>query len=86
LFGFAVDAVPSAGAAVFAGDASVGELTRSCHSPDRDEPIAFGLLDTDVASGDDALTVQIDGEPVAAERLTLPVVEGSDTSARLPSY
>ena len=82
--GLTVGAVPDAGAAVFAGDEHVGEVTRAVDSPNVDGPIAMAKLDWDYPDGD--LTVRIDGDGVTAERHELPFVEGSATSARLPTY
>ncbi|WP_247731146.1 aminomethyltransferase family protein [Halovivax limisalsi] len=76
--------IPDAGAAVFAGDASVGEVTRAAHAPSVDASIAFALVEYDRA--DERFTVRIDGDEVPAERRELPFVEGSDRSARLPTY
>jgi aminomethyltransferase len=84
LIGLTCDAEPDSGAAVFAGDAAVGEVTRAVESPTREAPIAFAAVDYDLP--DDPLTVRVDGEEVAAERTALPFVEGSDESARVPRY
>jgi len=78
--------VPGAGAAVFAGDAAVGEVTRAADSPTRGEPVALAAVDDGVARGEDALTVRVDGDERPAARVTLPFVEGSDDSARRPRY
>ena len=83
LIGLVPEAVPDSGAAVFAGDEAVGEVTRAAESPMREEPIALGLVTFDT-EGD--LTVRVDGEEVAASRVELPFVDGSDQSARLPEY
>ena len=77
-------AVPEAGAAVFDGDASVGEVTRAGESPLRTETIALAVVDYELAH--DALTVRVGGEEVAATRTDLPFVDGSDRSDRLPDY
>ncbi|MFB6139008.1 MAG: aminomethyltransferase family protein [Halosimplex sp.] len=95
-------AVPDAGAAVFDGDASVGEVTRAAESPTRGEPVALAALDGDPFGGasgasdaasdradDDetaGLTVRVDGAERPARRVALPFVEGSDDSARRPRY
>ena len=68
---------------MFAGDESVGEITRAVDSPSVEAPIALATLDWD-AEGD--LTVRVDGDAVAAQRRDLPFVEGSARSARLPTY
>jgi aminomethyltransferase len=89
LVGLVPEAVPEEGAAVFAGDEAVGEVTRGVESPTRDEPIAFAVVDFEVgAEGNEAddLTVRIDGEEVSVEVADLPFVEGSDRSARIPEY
>jgi len=74
---------PASGAAVFAGEESVGEVTRAEESPMLDAPIALAYVDFD-AEGD--LAVRVDGEEVDAERAALPFIEGSETSGRLPEY
>ncbi|WP_254525311.1 aminomethyltransferase family protein [Natrinema caseinilyticum] len=86
LVGLAIDgtAVPDGGAAVFDGDASVGEVTRAGESPLREEVIALALVDYGLES--EELTVRVDGDEVAATRTALPFVEGSDRSDRLPEY
>jgi aminomethyltransferase len=94
LVGLLPETVPDSGAAVFRGDESVGEVTHAVESPDRDEPIAFAAVDSDVAPEDAAdgdesgadLTVRVGGEEVPAEIAALPFVEGSDRSARIPEY
>ncbi|MFA9502153.1 aminomethyltransferase family protein [Natrinema sp. H-ect1] len=78
------EAVPEGGAAVFDGDASVGEVTRAGESPMLEEIIALAVVDYGLES--DELTVRVDGEEVAATRTELPFVEGSNRSARLPEY
>ncbi|WP_123538676.1 CAF17-like 4Fe-4S cluster assembly/insertion protein YgfZ [Halosimplex salinum] len=97
IVGLAVEAVPEPGAAVFADDAAVGEVTRAAESPSRDEPLALAFVDDDVATGESTesdadadegteLTVRVDGEERSATRHPLPFVEGSDDSARRPRY
>ncbi|MDS0476595.1 aminomethyltransferase family protein [Natrinema sp. 1APR25-10V2] len=76
--------VPDAGAAVFDGDASVGEVTRGGESPIRDEVVALALVDYGLESDD--LTVRVGGEEVPAALADLPFVAGSDRSGRLPDY
>jgi aminomethyltransferase len=84
LVGLRLDAVPERGAAVFAGDASVGEVTRAADSPTLDHPVVLAYVQWDAAADD--LAVRIDGEEVAATVTDLPFVEGSEPSARLPRY
>lgn len=74
--------MPSDGAAVFDGDEAVGEVTRAAESPSLEAPIALALIDGDP----DKVTVRIDGDPTDASVVPLPFVEGSDRSARLPTY
>ncbi|WP_226480860.1 aminomethyltransferase family protein [Natrinema amylolyticum] len=78
------EAVPESGAAVFDGDASVGEVTRAGQSPMLGDVIALAIVDYDLDS--DELTVRVDGEEVATTRTELPFVDGSDRSDRLPDY
>ena len=81
--------VPESGAAVFADDASVGDVTRAVDSPSLDRPIALAFVDFDLPARVDAgaeLTVRVDGAEVDAEVATLPFVEGSARSGRLPQY
>ncbi len=82
LVGLAPDAVPDRGATVLAGDDAVGEVTRAARSPSREEPVAMALVDYDAAPDG----VRVDGEAVGAAPRELPVVEGSERSARLPAY
>jgi aminomethyltransferase len=84
LVGLTVDAVPDPGAAVFAGDSAIGEVTRAAEGPTVGEPVALALVGFDAPRED--LAVRVDGEEVTAAATTLPFVEGSDTSARLPTY
>ncbi|RZH69565.1 CAF17-like 4Fe-4S cluster assembly/insertion protein YgfZ [Natrinema altunense] len=86
LVGLTLDggAVPESGAAVFDGDASVGNVTRAGESPLLGDVIALAIVDYDLAS--DEVTVRVDGTEVAATRTGLPFVEGSDRSDRLPTY
>lgn len=88
LVGLTTDSVPDAGATVFAGDETAGEVTRACESPTLETPAALALLDRDVATDIEnvELTVRIDGEERSAEGRRLPFVDGSDESARLPTY
>ena len=76
--------VPEPGAAVFAGDAAVGEVTRAAVSPTLEEPIALSLVEFGLEA--DEVTVRVGGEEVPAVRRELPFVEGSDRSGRLPAY
>jgi aminomethyltransferase len=78
------DTVPEAGAAVFDGDSSVGEVTRADSSPLLEAVIALAVVEYDLENND--LTVRVDGEEVSATRTELPFVAGSDSSDRLPEY
>jgi aminomethyltransferase len=77
-------ALPDAGAAVFAGDEAVGEVTRAAVGPATDVPLAlaFASFDADL----DGVTVRVDGEEAPATAVDLPFVDGSARSARLPTY
>ncbi|ELY53676.1 CAF17-like 4Fe-4S cluster assembly/insertion protein YgfZ [Natronolimnohabitans innermongolicus] len=78
------DVVPDAGAAVFDGDATVGEVTRAGESPLLESVVALALVDYDLETAD--LTVRVGGEEVPATVAELPFVDGSDRSDRLPEY
>ncbi|RZV11628.1 aminomethyltransferase [Natrinema hispanicum] len=78
------EAVPESGAAIFDGDASVGEVTRAGESPMREEVLALALVDYGLESNE--FTVRVGGDEVAATRTELPFVDGSDRSDRLPRY
>jgi aminomethyltransferase len=79
-------ALPTAESPVFDGDERVGAVTRAVASPSLETPIALALVDfdldaTSLSIRDDATDVE-----VAAAYTTLPFVEGSAASARLPTY
>ncbi|WP_129114487.1 CAF17-like 4Fe-4S cluster assembly/insertion protein YgfZ [Halegenticoccus tardaugens] len=85
LVGLAPDALPESGAAVSAAESTVGEVTRAVDGPSVGGPIALALVEFDLAD-DVALTVDVEGNEAPAERRTLPFVEGSARTARLPRY
>jgi aminomethyltransferase len=82
LVGFRAATPPDRGAALFEGDAAVGEVTRAATSPTLETSVGFGLVD----AGATPETVQRAGERESVDPATLPFVEGSDRSARLPTY
>ena len=84
LIGLQPASVPTEGAAVFDGDAAVGEITRAVMSPSLGEAIAFALVPYDLEAS--ALTVRVEGEEVSVARVDLPFVTGSEQSARIPRY
>ena len=84
LTGLLPEELPDSGAAVFAGDASVGEVTRAVEGPSVGAPVALALVDFELDA--DEVTVRVGGEEVPAEVTPLPFVEGSDRSDRLPRY
>ena len=77
------DPLPDPGAAVFVGDAAVGEVTRARWSPTVEAPIALALVEW---GADDISAIRVDGAERSAERTTLPFVDGSENSGRLPQY
>lgn len=83
--GLTVEKLPGSGAAVFDGDAQVGEVTRAVESPSLAEPIALAVVDFEMAVGD-GVSVRVEGDGVAGEIESLPFVEGSERSGRLASY
>ncbi|WP_411965260.1 aminomethyltransferase family protein [Haloferax sp. YSMS24] len=90
LVGVRADGLPEdgidafAGADVLADGDVVGTVTRATVSPILDAPIGFALVEYDV--GTDELTIDVDGERLSATVETLPFVEGSARSARIPTY
>jgi aminomethyltransferase len=84
LVGLRLESVPDRDAAIFDGDAHVGEVTRAEYSPALETPIALALVEFGLDAKD--LMASIDGKRVAAERVDLPFVEGSARSQRLPRY
>jgi len=87
LVGLTCEAVPEGGAAVFDGDSAVGEITRAVDSPTVGEPIAFALVEFGVEPGTGGtLAVRVGGEEVSATVVDLPFYDGTDRSARLPTY
>lgn len=87
LVGLVTEELSEADAAVFDGDEHVGIVTRALESPLRNVPFALALVDRAVGEKideDAALSVRVDEEDVVATAVSLPFVEGSETSARLP--
>jgi aminomethyltransferase len=84
IIGLTCDAVPDAGASVRADGEEIGSITRAVESPTRSEPIA--LASVDFGAAEDSLAVEVAGESVTASHESLPFVEGSDRSARIPRY
>jgi aminomethyltransferase len=88
------DALPATGAPVRVDGDDVGEVTRAAWSPHREAGIAFALVPYDAAF--DAVTVAVDDAASGGEAtdvavldgdvVSLPFVEGSDRSARIPTY
>ncbi|GAB7094434.1 aminomethyltransferase family protein [Halolamina litorea] len=76
------DPLPDPGAAVVDGGESVGRLTRACWSPSRSAAIGFAFVSRDAT----VTAVRADGVEFPADRASLPFVDGSDRSGRLPSF
>ena len=79
--GDAEDALPAKGATVLGEDGSVGRVTRARWSPSLSAPIAFALVEPD-ASVD---AVRTESRELSAALSSLPFVDGSERSGRLPS-
>ena len=84
LVGLRPETTPELSSAVFDGDSHVGEVTRADLSPALGAPIAMALVEYGLET--DELTVRIDGNDVAADIVSLPFVDGSSLSGRLPQY
>jgi len=83
----AVDEVlPAPGAAVFDGDEAIGEVTRAGVGPATDVPLALALVDATADPTADSVTVRVDGDERKATLESLPFIDGSAQSARLPHY
>ena len=69
------------------GDA-VGTITSVVESPSIETPIALALINfkTTLTDEDDITITANDSHPIEATPATLPFVEGSATSARIPTY
>lgn len=81
LVGFVADAVPDAGETIFAEGTPIGRVTRAIESPEVETAIGFGVVDSITASAMD-----IGEDRIHAHSTTLPFVEGSDRSARIPDF
>ncbi|ELZ94880.1 aminomethyltransferase, glycine cleavage system T protein [Haloferax mucosum ATCC BAA-1512] len=75
---------PATGAEVFADGNAIGNVTRAVFSPVVESTIGFAFVPYDLDTDD--LEVAVDGERIPATRESLPFVEGSARSARMPSY
>ncbi|KAB1192542.1 aminomethyl transferase family protein [Haloferax sp. MBLA0076] len=90
LVGFRAESRPDAGIDAFGGSnvlvdgTSVGSVTRAVESPNLGSPIGFALVNYDIDT--DELTISVDDEQVSATVESLPFVEGSARSARIPTY
>ena len=84
LIGLRTETLPEAGATVLAGSEAIGEVTRAAESPMLEAPIGLALVGFDAAIDD--LAIEVGDEERDATRESLPFVEGSDRSARLPDY
>ncbi|WP_136688256.1 glycine cleavage T C-terminal barrel domain-containing protein [Halorhabdus amylolytica] len=80
LCGFTAEQIPDPNATVYANGEKVGSVTRSKESPTVETAIGFAVVDRDVG---DKWTIG-DGN-IDAKAATLPFVEGSERSARIPS-
>ena len=74
---------PLSGVPVVVDGDTVGEITRATPWSTLERPLALALVDFD-ATGD--FSLQLGAEEVTAELASLPFLEGSGRSARLPAY
>jgi aminomethyltransferase len=89
LVGLLPESRPESGAAVLDGDESVGSVTRAVESPQLEQPIALAYVSSttlEAGADRDELAVRIDGTDRPAPLSTLPFVDGSERSRRLPTY
>ncbi|MFC6951894.1 aminomethyltransferase family protein [Halorubellus litoreus] len=80
------DALPGAGATVSVDDEDAGEVTRAAWSPHREAGIAFALVPYDADVEHVAVDVADDDGALDGDVVALPFVDGSDRSARVPTY
>lgn len=85
LVGLELPVLPAPEDTVVRAGSSVGSITRACLSPMLDTNIAFAFVDYDLPL-DAELTVETSATTVAADRVSLPFVEGSERSQRVPHY
>jgi aminomethyltransferase len=79
--GEADDALPATGATVLGESGAVGRVTRANWSPSLSAQIAFALVDPEAS----VRAVRIESGEASAARSSLPFVDGSERSGRLPS-
>lgn len=84
LVGLSLDTLPEPGAAVVVDSDERGEVTRAVESPMLETSLALALVEFELDAED--VVVRIDGEAHTAAVESLPFVEGSDWSARRPTY
>ena len=77
------DTRPLSGVPVAADGDTVGEVTRATPWSTLERPLALALVDFD-AAGD--FTLRLGDEEIPAELASLPFLEGSARSARVPTY
>lgn len=78
LVGLRVDrVVPGRGAAIVAGDKTVGHVTSATWSPALDGPIALGYVQRDFVTPGTTLSIRHDGAALPASVVTLPFVQPS---------
>lgn len=83
IVGLHPELVPNREASVLAAEIPTGEILRGGTSPTLEHPIALAL----VSSGaPDDVVVQMNGDAVDASIRSLPFVDGSERSGRLPRY
>ncbi|HET7325312.1 MAG TPA: glycine cleavage T C-terminal barrel domain-containing protein, partial [Halococcus sp.] len=84
LVGLVCERLPESGAAVSVEDDTIGEVTHAIESPMLETPLAFALVEFGLDTNE--VSVRIDDKEQSARVESLPFVEGSDESARLPTY
>jgi aminomethyltransferase len=86
LVGLSPETCPDRGDAVVGADGeTIGEITRALESPTLEEPIAMAAVDAG-ATADADLTIETGEGSTDATVTTLPFVEGSERSGRIPTY
>ena len=84
LIGLLPDTHPAAGDPISDGTNDIGHITRTAYSATREAPIAFGLVSYSCTA--ESVSITSNSSEIPATVHSLPFVDGSERSARLPVY
>jgi aminomethyltransferase len=87
LIGLSPVRCPERGDAVLGPDGeAIGEITRALESPTLGHPIAMAAVDAGATSPDETVEIDVEQGRTDADVTSLPFLEGSDRSGRIPTY